>query len=50
MKEYIIIQNDSCYNVATYRVDENIRKILLDLDKLKDGFTDTVGFELRHKG
>lgn len=46
VKEYIIIQNDSCYNIATYKVDVNIRKISLDLDKLKESFTDTVEFEL----
>lgn len=50
MKKHITTQKDSCCNIGTYRVDENIRKISLDLDKLKEGFTDIVGFELRHKG
>lgn len=31
-------------------MDENKKKIFLNLDKLKEVFIDIVGFELRYKG
>lgn len=41
----IIIKNYSCYNVATYSVDEIIRTMSLSLDKIKESFTDAVSFK-----
>lgn len=47
MKKHTMIQSDHCHNIATCRVDENIRKMPSGLDKLKEDFTDTAGFVLR---